>query len=89
VAANGRYQGGSAIGYSQRVSSTEVLYTTTGFRGDGAWAVKGATFSLTPDRGPADGGPFRLEEESKDGRAWKERLCVVGNTGEICYHHDT
>ncbi|HTS79365.1 MAG TPA: hypothetical protein VMH40_02095 [Myxococcaceae bacterium] len=89
LAANGRYAGGSAIGSVARVSPTEVVYTTTGFRGDGAWAVKPDRFSLTPDHSPADGGPFRLEEESKDGRTWKERLCVLGNTGEICYHRDT
>jgi hypothetical protein len=88
LAANGRYAGGSAIGYSARVSPTEVMYTTTGFRGDGAWALKNGKITLAPDSGPADGGPFRLEEESKDGRTWKEQLCILGNTGEICYRRD-
>jgi len=88
LAANGRYASGSAIGYSQRVSPTEVLYTTTGFRGDGAWAVTGGTITLTPDHGAPDGGPFRLEQESKDGRTWKERLCILGGTGDICYRRD-
>jgi len=89
LAANDRYSNGSAIGYSTRVSPTEVMYTTTGFKGDGAWGVKNGRISLTPDKGPADGGPFRLEEESKDGRTWKEQLCILGNTGEICYRRDS
>jgi len=88
LAANGRYASGSAIGYSQRVSATEVMYTTTGFRGDGAWTVKGQTLTLSPDKGPADPGVFRLEQDSKDGRAWKDRLCIVGSTGDICYRRD-
>jgi hypothetical protein len=89
LAANGRYASGSAIGYSQRVSPTEVLYTTTGFRGDGAWTVKGQTLTLTPDNRPPEPGTFRLEQESKDGRTWRDRLCVLGSTGDICYRRDT
>jgi hypothetical protein len=85
---NGRYASGSAIGYSQRVSPTEVLYTTTGFRGDGAWTVKGQSLTLTPDDRPAEPGVFRLEQDSKDGRTWKDRLCIVGSTGDICYRRD-
>ncbi len=50
--------------------------------------VKGASFTLTPDRGTPDGGPFRLEQESKDGRTWSERLCILGGTGDICYRRD-
>jgi len=88
LAANGRYASGSAIGYSQRVSATEVLYTTTGFRGDGAWTVKGQSLTLSPDNGPAEPGVFRLEQDSKDGRTWKDRLCIVGSTGDICYRRD-
>ena len=88
LAANGRYASGSAIGYAQRVSPTEVMYTTTGFRGDGAWTVKGQSLTLSPDGRPPVPGVFRLEQESKDGRAWKDRLCIVGGTGDICYHRD-
>lgn len=88
LAANGRYASGSAIGYSQRVSPTEVMYTTTGFRGDGAWTVKGQSLTLSPDGRPPEPGVFRLEQESKDGRTWKDRLCIVGGTGDICYHRD-
>jgi len=88
LAANGRYASGSAIGYSQRVSPTAVLYTTTGFRGDGAWTVKGQSLTLTPDSGPPEPGVFRLEQDSKDGRTWKDRLCIVGTTGDICYRRD-
>ncbi len=88
LAANGRYASGSAIGYAQRVSATEVMYTTTGFRGDGAWTVKGQSLTISPDGRPPEPGVFRLEQESKDGRAWKDRLCIVGGTGDICYHRD-
>jgi hypothetical protein len=88
LAANGRYASGSAIGYAQRVSPTEVMYTTTGFRGDGAWTVKGQSLTLTPDGRPPEPGVFRVEQESKDGRTWKDRLCIVGPTGDICYHRD-
>ena len=88
LAANGRYASGSAIGHAQRVSATEVLYTTTGFRGDGAWTVKGQSLTLSPDGRAPEPGVFRLEQESKDGRTWKDRLCIVGSTGDICYHRD-
>jgi len=77
---------GSAIGNSQRASPTEVVYTTTGFRGDGAWAVKGQSLTLSPDGRAAEPRVFRLEQESKDGRTWKDRLCIVGSTGDICHH---
>jgi hypothetical protein len=88
LASNGRYVSGSAVGNVSRVSPTEVVFTTTGFRGDGAWTVKGQTLTLSPDNRAAEPGVFRFEQDSKDGRTWKERLCIYGGTGDICYRRD-
>lgn len=84
----GRYLGGFAVGHTSRVSPTEIEITTRGFRGDGAWLVRGNTLTLTPDKGAPEPGLFRLEEESSDGRQWKERLCVLGKTGDVCYRRE-
>jgi hypothetical protein len=81
----GRYANGNAVGHTSRVSPTEIQTTIHGFRGDGAWAVRGNTLTLTEDKGSPEPGLFRLEEESTEGRVWKERLCVLGKTGDVCY----
>ena len=88
LATNGRYANGAALGNATRISPTLVMWTMNTFRGNGAWSVKGASLSLKPDQGAAEGGTFRLEQESKDGRAWSERLCILGSTGDICYRRD-
>ncbi|HET6981833.1 MAG TPA: hypothetical protein VFI53_06810, partial [Myxococcaceae bacterium] len=88
LASNGRYVSGSAVGNVSRVSPTEVVFTTTGFRGDGAWSVKGQNLTLSPDNRAPEPGVFRLEQDSKDGRTWKDRLCIYGGTGDICYRRD-
>lgn len=88
LATNGRYANGAALGNATRISPTLVLWTMNTFQGNGAWSVKGANLLLKPDHGAAEGGIFRLEQESKDGRAWSERLCVLGSTGDICYRRD-
>ncbi|MGZ5956975.1 MAG: hypothetical protein ACXWLI_01040, partial [Myxococcaceae bacterium] len=69
LANNGRYANGAALGNATRISATTVLWTMNTFRGNGAWSVKGASLLLKPDQGAAEGGTFRLEQESKDGRA--------------------
>jgi hypothetical protein len=88
LSTNGRYASGSAVGNVSRVSPTEVVFTTTGFRGDGAWTVKGQNLTLSPDGRAPEPGVFRLEQDSKDGRTWKDRLCIYGGTGDICYRRD-
>ena len=91
LATNGRFANGAALGNATLVSPTTVLWTMNTFRGNGAWSVKGARLVLTPDSGSSgasEGGPFRLEEESQDGRTWKERLCILGRYGDICYRRD-
>jgi len=89
-AKGGRYASGSAIGYTSRVSRDLIETTTYGFAGDGSWSVRGNTITLTEDKakGRPDAGLFRLEEESEDGRNWKERLCILSKVGEICYRRD-
>ena len=87
---SGRYASGSAIGYTSRVSRDLVETTTYGFRGDGTWAVRGNTITITEDkdkRSP-DVGLFRLEQESEDASTWKERLCILNKYGDICYRRE-
>ena len=89
-AKGGRYANGSAIGYTSRVSPNMIETTTYGFAGDGAWSIRGNTITLTEDkaRGTPEVGLFRLEQESDDGRAWKERLCILNKSGDICYRRE-
>jgi hypothetical protein len=86
-APNGRYASAAAAMYRSRVSPTEVLQTTQAFFGDGAYTVRGNVLTLKADKGQARGGPFRVEQESKDGVNWTERLCVkfADITGDLCY----
>jgi len=90
VLIGGRYANGSAIGYTSRVSRDVIETTTFGFRGDGKWSVRGNTLTLTEDKAKSspEVGLFRLEQESDDGQNWKERLCVLGKFGDICYRRD-
>ena len=92
LATNGRYANGAALGNATLISPTTVLWTMNTFKGNGAWSVQGRRLALTPDSGSGgaaeNGGPFRLEEESQDGRTWKDRLCILGRYGDICYRRD-
>lgn len=73
-----------------KVGSEMALIVAIGKRPlvNGKWTVKGNTLTLTEDKGKASSGLFRLEQESSDGRNWKERLCVLGETGDICYRRE-
>jgi hypothetical protein len=79
-AANGRYAGASARQSYGRISNSEVVTTTQGFFGNGAYTLKENTITLTPDdrsRRP-ESGLVRVEEESKDdGRSWVEILYLL------------
>jgi len=87
---SGRYGTASAAAYTTRVSSTEIERTTYGFAGDGTWSIKGPNINFVADKGNAatESGTFRIEEFSKDGRTWKERLCILRSYGEVCYKRD-
>jgi hypothetical protein len=79
-APNGRYAGAAAAQQYSRISSSEVLQTTQAFFGNGAYALKGNTITLTPDdrNSRTETGFFRVEEESKDdGRSWMEILYLL------------
>jgi hypothetical protein len=79
-AANGRYGGAAAAQQYNRISSTEVLRTTQAFFGNGAYAIRENTITLTPDdrKNQHEQGLFRVEEESKDdGRTWVESLYLL------------
>jgi hypothetical protein len=79
-AANGRYAGAAAAQTYSRVSSTEVLETTSAFFGNGAYSLTENTLTLTPDdkaRAP-ENASFRVEEETRDGgRSWAEALYLL------------
>ena len=89
-AKGGRYASGSAIGYTSRVSRDIIETTTYGFGGDGGWSIRGNTITMTEDKakGSPDVGLFRLEQESDDGQNWKERLCILNKSGDICYRQE-
>jgi hypothetical protein len=79
-AANGRYGDVAARQQYNRISNSEVLATTQGFFGDGAYTLKGNAITLTPDdrKNHPEPGFIRVEEESKDeGRSWVESLYLL------------
>jgi len=77
-AANGRYGGAAAAQQYNRVNNSQVLETTQAYFGNGAYALRGNTFTLTPDHQRPETGFFRVEEESQDeGRTWKEFLYLL------------
>ena len=72
-AANGRYAGAAASQQYSNISNTEVLTTTQGFFGDGAYTLRGNAITLIPDsqKNNPEPGFIRVEEESNDGgRTW-------------------
>lgn len=92
-AANGRYASAAAAMTTTRISPTELLQATNAYFGDGAYAVRGNTITMTSDnnRGSPKQGWFRLEQDSKDGgTTWTDRLCLLflENGGDVCYNRD-
>jgi hypothetical protein len=79
-AVNGRYASGAASQQYSRISNSEVLTTTQGFFGNGAYTLRGSAITLTPDdktRRP-EPGFIRVEDESQDeGRTWKQYLYLM------------
>jgi len=73
----GRY---AFIGVGQRYMALSrfeaAVWTSTTF-GDGAYSVRGNELTLTPDRGQPETYVIRLEQESKDGRNWTEKLYMM------------
>jgi len=89
--ANGRYADAAASQIRTRVSSTEVLATTTGFFGDGAYSFEGNTLVMKRDDNQVFTFFFRLEQVSRDsGRTWKDELSLLkpGASGEVRYRRD-
>jgi hypothetical protein len=90
-APNGRYASAAAAMNRTRISSTEILQTTNAYFGDGAYAVQGGTITLTADgdRANPKHGWVRLEQDSKDGATWTDRLCLLlEGIGDVCYARD-
>ena len=73
----GRY---AFIGVGQRYMALSrfeaAVWTSTTF-GDGSYSVRGNELTLTPDRGQPETYFIRLEQESKDGRNWTEKLYMM------------
>lgn len=79
-AVNGRYGDVAARQQYDRISNSEVLATTQGFFGNGAYTLKGNHITLTPDNQKNNPQPgfIRVEEESQDeGRTWVESLYLM------------
>jgi hypothetical protein len=79
-AANGRYASGAASQQYTNINNSEVLTTTQGFFGNGAYTLRGNAITLMPDDKSrrAEAGFVRVEEESQDeGRTWTQRLYLM------------
>jgi hypothetical protein len=91
-APNGRYASAAAAMNRTRISQTEILQTTNAYFGDGAYAIQGSAITLTADgdRANPKHGWIRLEQDSKDGATWTDRLCLLleGIGGDVCYARD-
>lgn len=78
--ADGRYASAAASQNYSRLNSSEVLETTQGFFGDGAYTLKGNKMVMTPDNHsrPPEVALFRIEKETGDmGRTWTEKLYLM------------
>ena len=79
-APNGRYANAEASQQYHSMSDGEVLATTQGFFGDGAYTLKGNQITLIKDRDKnnPEHGYIRVEEESIDnGINWTEKLFLL------------
>ena len=91
-APNGRYASAAAAMTRTRISQSEILQMTNAYFGDGAYAIRGNTIALTADghRGNPKHGWIRLEQDSKDGATWTDRLCLLlEGIGDVCYARDS
>ena len=73
----GRY---AFIGVGQRymaLSRFEAAVWTSSTFGDGSYSVRGNELTLTPDHGPRETYIIRLEQESRDGRTWTQKLYMM------------
>jgi len=80
IAGNGRYANTAARQQYSRISSTEVLETTTAAFGNGTYTLKGNAITLIQDdrKNQPETGFIRMEEESKDeGRTWAPILYLL------------
>ncbi|HEY6971684.1 MAG TPA: hypothetical protein VJA94_20910 [Candidatus Angelobacter sp.] len=77
-AANGRYLDAAARSEYHALNNSEVLQTTTGFAGNGAYTLRGNNITMKSDRGRTETGLIRVEDESTDeGRTWKPILYLL------------
>ena len=78
-APNGRFAGAAAAQRYLRLSTTELLRVTDVYFGDGSYSLVGNGIVLTYDsnKNAPEKGLFRLEEESKDGRTWTQKLYLL------------
>jgi hypothetical protein len=91
-APNGRYASAAAAMTRTRISQAEIQQTTNAYFGDGAYAIRGNTITLTSDRdrGKPKRGWIRLEQDSRDGANWTDRLCLLlEGIGDVCYARDS
>ena len=78
-APNGRFAGAAAAQRYLQLSSTELLRVTDVYFGDGAYTISGNGMVLIHDsnRNAPESALFRIEQESKDGRSWTEKLYLL------------
>lgn len=80
IAGNGRYANAAARQQYSRISSTELLETTTAAFGNGVYTLRGNAITMVQDdrKNQPETGFIRMEEESKDeGRTWAPILYLL------------
>lgn len=90
-APNNRFASAAAAMTRTRISQTEILQTTNAYFGDGAYAIHGSSITLTSDgdRANPKQGWIRVEQDSKDGATWTDRLCLLHEgIGDVCYDRE-
>lgn len=90
-APNNRFASAAAAMTRTRISQTEILQTTNAYFGDGAYSIRGSSITLTSDgeRNNPKRGWIRLEQDSKDGATWTDRLCLLlEGIGDVCYDRE-
>ena len=92
-AANGHYQFIGAYSTTTRISRDYIETRTSGFKGDGTYAIKGDEIWTTKD-GKTDKMKFRLEKVNHGSQGWKNRLYILdvsdidGKQYEVDYEED-
>jgi hypothetical protein len=90
-AGNGQYAFIGAYSTTRRIDYSTVELKTSGFKGDGSYALKGSQMILTKAGSEREVMQYRLEQVNHSSAGWTDRLYILakstidGKDYEVCY----